>query len=92
MSVFRYVAVLLATYAAAWTVSYVFIVGFDFGLYLTYLWRAWTFNGLELVAGTWFVSLALFLPASVIAVIWLRRLERRRNEPHVYPWRRGRDG
>ncbi len=73
----RYGKNLLAAYFVAWTVAYAFIAysavnRLDFSHYFEWFVLAWTFQGLEMVVFTWYLSLALFLPLAVVGVFLAR--------------------
>jgi hypothetical protein len=81
---FRYTVALLGAYFVAWTVSYVIVMynavlRLDFREYFNWFVLAWTFRGFEMVAITWLLSIALFLPLAVAAVFLARRLGRRQS-------------
>ncbi len=83
-SLFRYAIALLGAYFIAWTISYVVVMynavlRLDFSEYLHWFVLAWTFRGFEMVAITWLLSIAAFFPLAVVAVLLVRRLERRRG-------------
>jgi hypothetical protein len=77
----RYSIALLVAYFLAWTTAYVYIIvnavnRLDFSEYVHWFVLAWTFNGLEMVAFTWFFSLIAFVPFAVIAIVLARRIGR----------------
>ncbi len=78
MKIFKYFALILFTYALAWTVTYfgVFMSRgdrFTPELYFSYMKLAWFFKGSgELVGFIWVCSLVLFVPFAATS-IWLVR-------------------
>lgn len=78
-TVFRYSGTLVGVYLAAWTASYVIMVGLDFSHFFEYFRLAWTFNGGELPTFIWWFSVLAFLPLAVLAVFLLKRYQKRLN-------------
>jgi membrane protein implicated in regulation of membrane protease activity len=79
----RYGLAIFASYFVAWTVAYSIVMynavrRLDFSQYFTWLVLAWNFTGFEMVAVTWLLSIAIFIPL-VIAVIFLVRKRARRE-------------
>jgi hypothetical protein len=77
----RYAAVLLAAYLVAWTISYVVVMynairRVDFSQYVHWFFLAWSFRGLEMVAITWLLSIAAFIPLAVVAILLVRKFTR----------------
>jgi hypothetical protein len=80
----RYAIVLAVVYMAAWTASYAVMFvsrgdGLDFTHFFEYLRLAWTFSGGELPSFIWLFSVIAFLPFAGLAVLLLRRNDRRNN-------------
>jgi hypothetical protein len=81
-TVTRYTVALFATYMLAWTVSYVYVFisrgdSVELRYYIPYFVAAWTFAGFELPIFMWAISVAIFLPLSLVAVTLVRRYNRR---------------
>jgi hypothetical protein len=81
---FRYSIALLGAYFVAWTVSYVIVMfnavrRLDFSEYFNWFVLAWTFRGFEMVAITWLLSIAAFIPPAIVAVFLARRLGRQQG-------------
>ena len=82
-SVGRYAFALLASYFVAWTVAFMIVTynavrRLDFTEYFHWFALAWTFTGLEMVAVTWLLSMAIFFPLAIISVIVLMKRSKRR--------------
>jgi hypothetical protein len=81
-AVLRYSIAVLASYFAAWTVAYTVetynaVRRLDFSQYFTWLVLAWNFTGFEMVAVTWLLSIAIFIPLVFVAIFLVRRHARR---------------
>jgi hypothetical protein len=81
---FRYAFALLVAYFVAWTVSYVIVMfnavhRLDFSEYFNWFELAWTLRGFEMVAITWLLNIAVFLPLAIVAVFLVRRFGRRQG-------------
>jgi hypothetical protein len=79
---FRYWIAIFASYFVAWSVAYSVVTynavrRFDFSQYFTWLVLAWDFTGFEMVAITWLLSIAIFIPLVIVAIFWVRRRARR---------------
>jgi hypothetical protein len=77
----RYMIYLLAAYFVAWTISYMFVIysavnRLNFDLYFNWFVLAWTFQGMEMVAFAWHLSLILFVPLAAGSVYLARRVPR----------------
>ena len=60
-------------------VMYYAVLGLDFSQYFTWLVLAWSFRGFEMVAVTWLLSIAIFLPLAITSIFLLRRRIRRQQ-------------
>ena len=84
----RYALALVATYLAAWTISYVVIFvtrgdGLDFAHSFEYLRLGWTFSGGELPSYIWLFSVILFLPLAGLVLWRLRKYEMPRRSVEI---------
>ena len=75
----RYGIALFFAYFVAWTGAYIYVMynavrRLDFSEYFHWLVLAWNFTGFEMVAATWFLSIAAFIPLAVVAVLLARKL------------------
>ena len=78
----RYGIAILASYFVAWTVAYIIVMynavrRLDFNEYFNWLVLAWGFTGFEMVAATWLLSIAIFIPLVIVAIFLVRRRARR---------------
>jgi hypothetical protein len=78
----RYTLSLLAAYTVAWTAASVFILvsrgdSLEVNSWFYFLKLAWTFRGGELPTFIWLVSVVMFVPLASLAVIILKRDQRR---------------
>lgn len=74
----RYGLALIASYFVAWTVAYMSVMynavrRLDFSQYFKWFVLAWNFTGFEMVAVTWLLSIAIFLPVAITSIFLLRR-------------------
>lgn len=78
----RYGFAVFASYFVAWTLAYVIVTynavhHLNFSQYFTWLVLAWNFTGFEMVAITWLLSIAIFVPVAIVAILLTRQLARR---------------
>jgi hypothetical protein len=78
----RYGIAIFVSYFVAWTVAYSIVMynavrRLDFSQYFTWLVLAWNFTGFEMVAITWLLSMAIFIPLVIAAIFLVRRRVRR---------------
>lgn len=81
MKMLHLTLVLMATYLAAWTASYLatFVSwgdGLNFAHFFEYLRLAWSFSGGELPTFIWLLSLVIFVPLAGLAIWLLKRQAR----------------
>jgi membrane protein implicated in regulation of membrane protease activity len=78
----RYGLAIFVAYFVAWTIAYIIVMYYavlrlDFSEYFTWLVLAWNFTGFEMVAVTWLLSIAIFIPLVIAAIFLVRRRARR---------------
>jgi hypothetical protein len=78
----RYGIAIFVSYFVAWTVAYIIVMynavrRLDFSQYFQWLVLAWNFTGFEMVAITWLLSIAIFIPLVITAIFLVRRRARR---------------